>query len=387
MINKPIKIAIINRSFWPSYPVIGEALLRFAEGAAKREFLVSVIIQDTVGINSKLEKAGRGKGVRFYPTKALSTYASGILFRVFDSLFFMMWVIVVLLWVRPTKVYVSTDPPVVVPFIVMLYSQMFDAEYVYHLQDIHPEATNVVMPVNKWIYKLVLKMDIVSIRNAKRLITITEQMATEIRTRSQTKASIQVLSNPAVSFDGIDTNKPKLLGFSFCGTAGRMQRIPLILAAIETYFKRGGRLDFTFAGGGIYSSQLKDFSKSFSRFHYRGLVSSSEAAQINADYAWALLPIEDDVTRFSFPSKSSSYVVSGANILAICSENTSVAQWVNANRLGVVVKPHVESIVDDFFKIEKSDFEDLICEESRDALKANLRFEVFIKALNKLVLT
>ena len=170
-------------------------------------------------------------------------------------------------------------------------------------------------------------------------------------------------------------------------TAGRMQRIPLILAAIETYFKRGGRLDFTFAGGGIYSSQLKDFSKSFSRFHYRGLVSSSEAAQINADYAWALLPIEDDVTRFSFPSKSSSYVFSGANILAVCSENTSVAQWVNANRVGLVVKPNMESIVDIFFKIEKGAFKDLIDEELRDALRVTLHFDVFIEALDKVVLT
>lgn len=35
MLEKPIKIAIINRSFWPVYPVIGESLLLFAEGAAK----------------------------------------------------------------------------------------------------------------------------------------------------------------------------------------------------------------------------------------------------------------------------------------------------------------------------------------------------------------
>ncbi|MDC0395167.1 glycosyltransferase, partial [Alphaproteobacteria bacterium] len=288
---------------------------------------------------------------------------------------------------RPRTVYVSTDPPVVVPFFVMIYSQLFGAEYIYHLQDIHPEATNVVIPVNKWIYKLVLKMDVLSIRNAKRLITITDQMVTEIRQRSQTKASINVLANPAVSFDGIDTSKPKTLGFSFCGNAGRMQRIPLILSAIETYFKRGGRLDFIFAGGGVYSNHLKDFSKNFSHFHYRGLVSSSEAAQISADYTWALLPIDDEITRFAFPSKASSYVCSGANILAVCSEYTSVAQWINANQVGLVVKPDVESIVDIFFKIEKAAFKDLIGEESRDSLKANLRFEVFIKALNKLVLT
>ena len=387
MLEKPIKIAIINRSFWPVYPLIGEALLRFAEGAAKRDHFVSVIMQDHVGIKGKLAEAGRGEGVQFYPTKALTTSASGTLFRAFDALFFTLWVMVVLLWIRPSRVYVSTDPPIVVPFIVMIYSQLFGAEYIYHLQDIHPEATNVVIPVNKWIYKLLLKMDALSMRKAMRLITITDQMATEIRSRSRTKAAINVLANPAVSFDGIDTSKPKISGFSFCGNAGRMQRIPLILTAIETYFKQGGELDFTFAGGGVYANHLKDFSKKFSHFHYRGLVSSTEAAQINADYTWALLPIEDEVTRFAFPSKSSSYVFSGANILAVCGEETSVAQWVNANRVGLVVKPSVESIVETFFDIEKGAFQDLSDEESRDALKAGLHFEVFIEALNVVVLT
>ena len=386
MLEKSLKVAIINRSFWPVYPVIGESLLRFAEEAAKKGYSISVILQDHVGIKSKLIEAGRGQGVFFYPIKALTTSASGAFFRVLDAVFFMLWVMVVLLWVRPRRILVSTDPPVVVPFIVMVYSLFFRVEYIYHIQDIHPEATNVVIPINKWIYELLLQIDTLSMRKATRLITITNQMAAEIRSRSNFETPINVLANPSVSFDGIDTNKPKALGFSFCGNAGRMQRIPLVLEAIETYFEQGGSLDFTFAGGGVYANNLKEFSLKFPRFNYRGIVSSTEAAQINADYTWALLPIENDVTRFAFPSKSSSYVVSGANILAICSEETSVAQWVNANRVGLVVKPCVEAIVDAFFAIENGTSLDLSGGEFRDALKESLRCEVFIASLHRMVL-
>jgi hypothetical protein len=297
----------------------------------------------------------------------------------------MLWVITVLLWVRPSRIYVSTDPPVVVPFFVMLYSQLFGAEYIYHLQDIHPEATNTIISVNKWIYKFLLKMDSLSMRKATRIVTITDQMAEEIRFRSGTTAPIIVLANPAVSFDGIDTNKPKTTGFAFCGNVGRLQRIPLILNAIETYFKRGGRLEFNFAGDGVYANHLKNFSVKFPRFHYHGLVSSTEAARINAGYTWALLPIEDEVTRFAFPSKLSSYVCSGANILAVCGEETSVAQWVNANRVGFVVEPDIEAIVKSFFEIEKGSIQDLSFEGSRDTLKAGLRFKVFIETLDGVV--
>lgn len=386
MTQKPIKVAVINRSFWPVYPVIGEALLRFAEGAATKGNSVSVIMQDHAGIKARLAEAERGEGVRFYPAKALTTSASGILLRACDAVFFMFWVLAVLLWVRPQKVYVSTDPPVVVPFIVMLYSRLFGAEYIYHLQDIHPEAANVVIPVNKLVYRILLMMDALTMRKAKCLITITEQMAAEIRARSGTTVPVHVLDNPAVSFDGIDIAKPKIAGFSFCGNAGRLQRIPLVLDAIETYFSRGGRLLFTFAGGGVYANRLKAFSERFEHFHYHGLVTPTEAAQINADYTWALLPIEDDVTRFAFPSKSSSYVFSDANILAVCGEQTGVAQWVKENGVGLVVKPEVEALAGIFSDIENGVVNEPGDEHTREVLKARLRFEVFVDALDKIVL-
>ena len=32
MSKKPIKVAVVNRSFWPVYPVIGEALFDLQKG-------------------------------------------------------------------------------------------------------------------------------------------------------------------------------------------------------------------------------------------------------------------------------------------------------------------------------------------------------------------
>jgi len=386
MVEKPMKVAIINRSFWPVYPVIGEALLRFAENSSVQEKSVSVIMQDHTGIKDRLKEHQRGEGVRFYPVKALSSSASSVLLRALDAVFFMFWVIGVLLWVRPKRVYISTDPPVLVPFIVMLYSRCFSAEYIYHLQDIHPEAANVVISVNKWIYQLLLKMDVLSMRHAHSLITITQQMADEIRLRSATTAPIYVLDNPAVSFDDIEVAKSKIPGFSFCGNAGRLQRIPLVLDAIEVYFARGGLLSFTFAGGGIYAGLLQQFSERFEKFQYLGLVSPAEAAQVNADYTWALLPIEDEVTRFAFPSKSSSYVFSGAKILAVCGEHTSVAQWVKENCLGLVVKSDVNTLADTFFDIERGKYDALWDDSFRESMKSKLEFDVFVNALDRIVL-
>src|SRR5690606_36848249 len=127
---KRLDLAIINRSFWPVYPVIGEALMRFAEQQAKAQ-KVGVILQDHADIRAQLLKHQRGEQVRFYPAHAFSVSGSSILHRAMDAVFFMFWVFVVVLVKRPRKVYVSTDSSVLVPFIVMLYFVIFISFFIY----------------------------------------------------------------------------------------------------------------------------------------------------------------------------------------------------------------------------------------------------------------
>ena len=385
MVWNKADLVIVNRSFWPVYPVIGEALLRFAERAAGAH-RVGIIMQDHVGIRAKLAEHKRGEGVKFFPCKAWTTSASGIFRRIVDAAFFMLWVFGVLLWIRPKQVYVSTDPPVLVPFVVMLYAKIFRASYIYHLQDIHPEATNGVIPVNPLRFRCLRWIDGLVMRQATCLITITQEMAAEIKARSRTRSSIAVISNPAVSFESIKPVAFKKRGFSFCGNAGRLQRIPLLIDAIERYLNAGGTLEFAFAGGGIYAQKLHQLADRYPQVRYEGLVSATEAAQLNVDYEWALLPIEDVVTRFEFPSKSSSYVFSGAFILAVCGEQTSVAQWVLSHRLGIVVEPGVEALVDAFQNIERGDIDLAKLDGDRAALKSSLSFDRFIENLEEVIL-
>jgi len=375
---------VINRSFWPVYPVIGEALLRLSEDLAANH-RVAVIMQDHVGIRAKLAAENRGKNVEFFPGKAWSDSASGILVRALDALYFMFWVACSLLRSRPRTVYVSTDPPVIAPFVAMIYAKLFRARLVYHLQDIHPEAANVVMKVNPVLFRLLRWMDVLTMRKADVIITITDEMAAEIRRRSDTARPIHVVSNPAVSFEHVSQHAEKIKGFSFCGNLGRLQRIPLLLDAITRYLDGGGRMKFGFAGGGIHAPAIAELANRYDAVDYLGQVSAARAAELIYDYQWALLPIEDEVTRYAFPSKSSSYVFSDAAVLAICSGTTSVAQWTVGNRLGVVSDPDVEALISTFFKIESGDIDVSDYVGDRSELKAQLKFDHFLDRLQAIV--
>src|SRR5690554_7940305 len=97
---KRLDLAIINRSFWPVYPVIGEALMRFAEQEAYKQ-RVGVILQDHADIRAQLLQHQRGKKISFYPGPAFSASGSSILRRTLDAVFFMLWVFAILLLKRP----------------------------------------------------------------------------------------------------------------------------------------------------------------------------------------------------------------------------------------------------------------------------------------------
>ena len=377
---------IINRSFWPIYPIIGEGLLRLAEKLASTK-KVGVVLQDHIGIKKKLKSENRGVGVNFFPSLAISNSSSHILIRIIDSILFMFWVIGCLLLTRPRNIYVSTDPPVIIPFVIAIYSKVFKAKFIYHVQDIHPEASNAVIKLNSFILYLLKIIDNFTLRHSNLLVTLTNEMKAEIINRSNTKKKILIVANPSISFKQSLSSIEKIRGFSFTGNLGRLQRIPLLLEAIEEYSKKGGRLNFSFAGGGVYSNVVFKFSELNSLISYKGFISPENSALLSSKYEWALLPIEDKITNYAFPSKTSSYVFSGAKIFAICGEHTSVAKWVKYNNLGIVIPPKVSKIVEFFFKIEKGNIDSSMIDVDRKKLKKCLHIDVFVQNLKSIVLS
>jgi len=379
--SKKTDLAIVNRSFWPQSQVIGESLLQFAEQAAKKHS-VCVITQADGDLSEMLTREGRGKGVQVRACKSYTTSASGLVKRMAEAFFFMLWTFLSLVRANPANVYVSTNPPVVVPFIVALYCRLFNASYVYHLQDIHPEAANIVVPLNGVVFGLLKRIDNYTLRHAKAIITLSEEMKAYIQQRSGTPTPIYLLDNP--SFEVVPAPMEECTrDVVFCGNAGRLQRIPLLMTAIREYLHKGGKLKFTFAGGGLYAPDIKALAEAYVQVDYLGIVPATEAAELVNQHRWALLPIDDEVTKYAFPSKSSGYVLSGSGVLAVCGEKTSVARWVEELNVGVVCSADHEALVQCFFSLENRQAECFAVEEE---VRERLQIPYFAKRLRDLTL-
>ena len=136
----------------------------------------------------------------------------------------------------------------------------------------------------------------------------------------------------------------------------------------------------------MYADEILKLSKDNPSIKYFGIVSSDEAAKISRSYEWALAPIEDQITQYAFPSKLSTYTCAGAKILAICGEDTSVAKWVKKNKVGFVIKPKLENIIDVFFKVENNTIDNTNIDLNRKNLKKQFSMERFVNKLKDVIL-
>ena len=244
--------------------MIGEALLTLAECLVKDGHKVSVLCQSPLNLIKELEAENRGAGVLIKATKAFTNSSSGVVSRIFDAIYFASWVLYSLIRVRPDRVYVSTDPPVVVPLIVCIYCRLFKTEFVYHLQDVHPEATDAIMPMNRWVFNTIKVVDAFTMRCAADLISITPVMAYEITSRMKVERDIHVLDNPAVALVESVPLSARISGFHLwqCRTASTYSPVG---ECTWEYIRRGGTLSFVFAGGGVLCVIWKNLHLSFVR--------------------------------------------------------------------------------------------------------------------------
>lgn len=350
-INK--KVALVNKCYWPDGTLIGDALLEVTKKLLKKNEVI-VIGQTNKDLSNLLPAKIRSNESKliFKMCKPKSNRKSSLVLRAFDALFFMNHVLLSLLITRPSRIYVSTNPPIFVPFIVFLYCNFSNSQYIYHVQDIHPEAARLIAPINGVVYRFLCYLDSISLRNASLIVTLTEEMKTSIRCREGEFPPIRLLRNPANSTEVNKSVKKIENQVVYTGGLGRFQNISLLIDSIEFYLELGGKLSFSFCGDGVYAAKLLALSKKYSSVEYLGLIRPSEAALLVSKHNWALLPIDDRVTKYAFPCKTSTYLVSGCNILAISSKGEAVANWVIENKVGFAVEPTVKDIVAGFIKLE-----------------------------------
>ena len=341
---------IINRDFWPNAAAIGEGLLCLVRRLSKTDkvTVITMCSQNLSRLNSS--DISEESNISFSIARPFSNSSSSILIRIVELIYFSFWVLISLLKLNPTRVYFATNPPLLVPFVGAVYCKVFKKKYIYHIQDIHPEATSLLVKIPMIVFSTLQSIDTWVLKNAYHIVTLTEDMKATLRKRGLRKNNITLIENPSIV---LGSDLPvKIPGIVFSGNAGRLQLMEIVLEAIEQHLKTGGKLKFCFVGAGVYKQNLLDLSNRYHNFTYEGYVDSETALKITSSYRWAFLPIMPEVLSYAYPSKITAYVAAGCEIISVTSHESSLAKLVETTISGKNIRPSVEALTEHFKSLE-----------------------------------
>jgi glycosyltransferase involved in cell wall biosynthesis len=240
-------------------------------------------------------------------------------------------------------VYMNTWP-LLAQYIIARTARKFKIPVITHIQDIYPEGLMDKIPVlGKWISKILLPIDKITIRNSSRLITISKGMSDYlIRTRKISSNKIQVIYNwqdekPFTNY--ISQSRSQLhafFTFMYLGNLNKTASIHLFINAILQGEFSNVRL--VIAGSGYHKKQLQTLAGSNPLIEFCD-APKAKVPEIQDQSDVLLLALPKNYASFALPSKLIAYMFSKKPIIACVDVDSEIAQVIKESDSGWIVPP------------------------------------------------
>lgn len=361
------RVLIVNCVFYPE-PVVSSIIgQNIAESLSRLDYEVTVIAP----------KPSRPYGFNFvnkikitdYHLFNLNTYThpkSGIIGRLRESISFGIasYKFIIKSSKKYDIVYMNTWP-LFAQLGVAFACKKSDIDYILHIQDIYPESFVNKLPklIAYFLLYLLLPIDKFVVRNAYKVIVISDNMKKHILTRGQINDNkISVISNwqeENINNDDYTFNNTQTsLVFMYLGNIGPVSNLPFI---IESFFKSGVRAKLIIAGSGSKKQDCEMLVKMLNADNIFFLdVPEGKVYETQQKADILILPTIKNGARSSIPSKLPSYMFSKKPILGVVDKGTDTYEAILNSQSGWLVEPDN--------KVELMRILKLICDENPENL-------------------
>ena len=238
-------------------------------------------------------------------------------------------------------VVVSSAPPVVLALMICITFKVLGKRVVYNVMDIQPEISFSFGDFhNRFGYRLLLLADNWTLKHADMVVVLSDDMKRSLQAeRGLHQLAVEVRNNPILypeqgHPDQVDHVSATEWGMAkrsyglYMGQVGRFQNLQILVAGFAEAVRLGNsNCDLVIAGSGPLEEQLREWVASErleERIHILGHVSDSEASDLLESTLFNILSLAPDISRYSFPSKLGTYVVSEKPLLLISDPESDV---------------------------------------------------------------
>lgn len=240
----------------------------------------------------------------------------------------------------------NSHPPVLMGCALRIIRAVRGTPYIYHCQDIHPEAAALAHDLRPgWLYRRLLGWDTATCRRAQQVVVLSQDMAQTLEMRGVRAENISIVNNPPLAVDS--TVRPLIppplddcvdaVRLLFAGNLGRFQGLERLVAAARLV---AGRVPFQLIlmGEGIARRELVALAGDLLGrriiFVPHQSVETALAAMRLCDYG--VVSLMPNVYRFAYPSKSMMYWSAGSPVVALVEPESELAQSIARHNLGYV---------------------------------------------------
>lgn len=282
-------------------------------------------------------------------------------------------------------IYVVVSPPLLLGFVAWLACLIKGRKFVFHVQDLQPDAAAGLLMLKQGIFLEVLyALEKFAYQNAQVVSAISAQMCDLIAQKGISKAKITLFPN-WVEFDytvsrsgtwkskmGIDSNNSLV---TYAGNMGVKQGLPVILEAAKLL--RNKPITFAIAGNGVEVDKLAKLKtdNSLDNVILLDVLPEDEHTQFLQDSDICLIPQKKGAATAFLPSKLLKMLALGRPILAITENEGALALALAEGGFGVRVEPDDE-------KVLAEALENLLAESGKRSLMSE-KARLYVKQFSK----
>ncbi|MCW8933013.1 MAG: glycosyltransferase family 4 protein [Gammaproteobacteria bacterium] len=353
-----MRVTILHRYFWPQEYPYAQMLKDITESVNNLGYDVRIMTTTDGSANEKSlrEKWQKQNNIKINVLKLGAEKGHGIFHKLLNSLYYGAWVFTSLCFRRNDIVMVATTPPIITAALVRWASYIRRFKYIYHCQDIHPEAMLLNSNIRQnLLYNILLKIDSKNINQAWKVITLSEDMKNTFKKRSCRTEHVKIINN--FPFKKVDVKLKNAADFKirflFAGSLGRFQNLEMLMRALIHFGDRDD-VEFVFLGEGVLRKHMERIKNKYQLVNVQilGQKSVQEAVTAMGKADFGIVSISPRICEVAYPSKAIMYIGNGLPIFALVDDGSELSRFVIENKIGFAVSPSSEQkIVDGIEKI------------------------------------
>lgn len=235
--------------------------------------------------------------------------------------------------------------PLASQYLIINAARKFNIPTAIHVQDIYPESLTSKLPkaIGKIFYRLLLPLDKFILKNATKILGISENMISYLsKTRKVERSKFELVRNwqddeQFVNFVP-ENDHQSLFTFMYAGSISPSAGVEVLISAFDKANLENSRL--LIVGNGAEKKNCLEIARKLNNQHVEFLeVVPGGVAEMQSKADVLLLPLKTGISKTATPSKLTAYLFSAKPIIACVETESDVAHILQESNSGFVVEP------------------------------------------------